>query len=164
MKRYEWCDLIEFFEKEHYIHNGLTIPFLIGAMEKLQNRKLTISQLTDEILDQNNPKRPTIMKCDNIGELVIGILDNESLNYYKAYPKNVIKSLDNLSATDSSLDGFKDKMELTAHFEKLYKTKIDDETYSKNAGEWTNFIPKDLERIENYKKAVANRVDDSEPK
>lgn len=153
MTNYEWCGLIEFFEKQNYICNGLTIPFLIGAIKQLQNRKMTISELTDELVDKKNQKRPTIMKCGNIGELVIGIMDYETIKYYKSYPNNEIKSFGNLSVTDSSLDNCSTEAELKSLFERLYKEKIDNGIYSKNAGEWTDFIPIDLERIENYKKS-----------
>ena len=157
MSKYIWAELIEFFEKNNYIRNGLTIPFLIGAIELLEKRKMTISELTDELMDKNNEKQPAIMKCGNIGELVIGIMNIETKNYYKMYPKNVIKSFDNLSVTDSSLDDYSEKSELIALFEKMYNNKINNGEYSKNAGEWTGFIPVDLERIENYKKATANK-------
>jgi hypothetical protein len=156
--KYTWAVLLAFFEKQNYFRNGLTIPFLIGAVELLENKKMSISELTEELMDKNNENLITIMRCGNIGEFVIGIMDNETKCYYNMYPKNVIKSFDNLSITDSSLDDYHEKNELITLFENLYKDNINRSEYSKNAGEWTNFIPVDLERIENYKKAAANKV------
>lgn len=150
IKKYEWCDLIEFFEKNHYIKNGLTIPYLIGALELLQERKMTISEFTDELLDPKNKKRPSIMKCGNIAELVIGVIDIYTINT----PNSMTKSIGNLSAYDDVLNKFTDKMELINHFENLYQSKVDSGEYSKNDGSWTNFTPTDLERIEHYNKTM----------
>lgn len=158
MKNYIWVDLLEFFERENYVHNGLTIPFLIGTMEMLKNRKMTISELMVELMDSRNQKRITIMKCGNIGEWIIGVMDYETKNYYKSYPGNVIKSFDNLSVTDRSLDDYNDKSDLIVLFEDNYQDKIDKREYSKNFGKWNAFTPVDEERIKKFKIVATNNT------
>jgi hypothetical protein len=157
IEKYIWCDLIKFFEKNHYITNGLTIPFLIGAIELLQTRKTSIPKLIEELTDFKNNNRTTIMKCGNIGEFVIGIMDFESEKYYKNFPNSLPKEFDNLAVTDNSLNEYGKISELITLFENQYNNEIRIKNYSKNEGKWTKFTAIDLQKIENFKKAAANK-------
>lgn len=157
-ENYIWFDLIQFFEWNHYIHNGLTIPFLVGAIEILQSRKMAISQLVKEFSDLTNKSRTTIMKCGNIGEFVIGIMDIESENYYNNYPQCLPIQFENLVVTDTSLNDYNNFSELVVLFEKEYFEGIKSELYSKNSGIWTKFTQTDIERIDTFDKSFASKV------
>ena len=153
-KQYLWRDLILFFEKKHYIHNGLTIPFLIGGVKMLNGNKLTIPQLLSEFTDIRNSSRTTIMKCNDIGEYVIGIMDLESEEYYNKFPNALQKEFKNLVIIDNSLNEFYEITELISFFENRYEFAIESERYSKNQGEWTEFTKRDLENIESFKNEI----------
>lgn len=140
-----WHLLLSYFESKGHIHNGLTIPFLIGAREILepQANLLTINELVNSI----NTMGGTILECPNIGEFVIGTVDSETLKYKSAYPK----ILDNIIVTDNSLNEVNNLDDLISHFEKLYQDKIPNKEYSKNYGVWGNFTEIELNRIEELK-------------
>jgi hypothetical protein len=157
VEKYIWCDLIKFFEQNHYITNGLTIPFLIGAIELLQKRKMTISKLIEEFTDSKSCSRTTIMKCENIGEFVIGIMDFESEDYYKKFPNSLPNEFNNLAVTDNSLNEYGKVSELITLFENRYNDEIRTKNYSKNAGKWSEFTAIDLLRIENFNNVAANK-------
>ena len=153
-KQYLWRDLILFFERKHYVNNGLTIPFLIGAIKLLDGNKLKISQLLTEFSDIRNSKRTTIMKCGNIGEFVIGIMDLESEEYHNKLPNDLQKEFKKLAIIDNSLNQFNEIKELINFFENRYGFEIENEQYSKNLGKWTEFTKKDLENIESFKNEI----------
>ncbi len=148
---YIWCKLIQFYEKNNYIHNGLTIPYLIGAINFLEGRTLSVRQLITELIDTRGDKRTTIMLCDYIGEYVIGILDSESEMYYKKFKINSLKSFENLIVLDSSFSNCKTVIHLVNIMEQRYNQIISRKTYSKVNGQWTKFIEDDLNKIRAFK-------------
>src|SRR4051812_38514295 len=99
-----WYRLLEHYEKKRYFSNGLTIPFLIGSRILIEpgENLLSIGQFILEASGTPIPKPITIIKCGNIGEFVIGILDTETDAIRKQY-SNLYKEIDNLIFTDSSL-------------------------------------------------------------
>lgn len=140
-----WHVLLRHFENKGYIHNGLTIPFLIGAREILEpfENLLTINEFVNSL----NTLGGTILECPNLGEFVIGTVDSETLVYKSAYPK----ILDNIIVTDNSLNMVNNLDELTSHFEKLYQDKLPNKEYSKNYGTWGYFTEIELTRIDELK-------------
>lgn len=148
---YIWCKLIQFFERNNYIHNGLTLPYLIGAIDLLEGRTLSLKQLISELIDTQGDKRSTIMLCDHIGEYVIGILDSESEMYYKKFKTNSFKIFENLIVLDSSLSNCKTVINLVNIMEQRYNQIINSKNYSKVHGQWTKFIEDDLNNIRTFK-------------
>lgn len=137
-----WSIILRHFEKRGYIHNGLTIPFLIGVRNKIEPQKpfLKISDLIISI----NEIGGTILECPNIGEFVIGTLDAETLKYKSAYPKWI----GNILVTDNSLKMVNNLKELIFQFEQRYQKYIDNCKYSKNNGVWTDFSEIEVTRID----------------
>lgn len=152
VKSYEWCSLIEYSIKHKFVENGLTIPFLIGAIAIIRNRMLTISEFTDELTDKNNSKRPTIMQCANIRQLIIGIAEFETISYINKSPLSEIKSFGNLIVTDASLNHLNSVENLKPHFEKLYIEKLNEGAFSLNEGKFDSFTKDDLNHIDAFKK------------
>lgn len=137
-----WYKLLNHFEKKNYISNGLTIPFLIGAVEVLQpnSEKWTIS----DIIESFQQEGCTILKCGNIGEFVIGTI-NDLTEGEKKYFHNPCGEI---FVTDTSLDDVNSTSELIKIFTELYESKIQEAKFSKNyLGEWSYFSIKDIERI-----------------
>lgn len=145
--QYFWIKVIEHFERNTYIHNGLTIPFLIGAANVLTGKKCSISQIMDEITDLGNKSRMTIMKCDYIGEFVVGVLDYESEQYYKTFPQSVNKEFKNLIVTDKSLYDIANLKELKSFMSKRYSEVVEDNCFSINHGIWSKFSDIEIDRI-----------------
>ncbi|MGZ2370406.1 hypothetical protein ACXR6G_11505 [Ancylomarina sp. YFZ004] len=152
---YNWSSLIQFFEKMNYIHNGLTIPFIIGVIKLLEGNKIVVSQLIAELANMKNESRATIMKCGNIGEFVVGVMDVESESMYRKYPQSLFMEYDNLAVTDNSLNDCSSVFDLIAFMEDRYGQTIEDEKYSKNAGLWTKFTEEDIERINSFKSSMS---------
>jgi len=136
-----WHRLLKHFENKGYVHNGLTIPFLIGSMEIVEPdaKQWTI----DEILESLNNSGCTILKCPNISEFVIGSLDSETLKNRQLYHT----PCDNILVTDGSLENVKSFTELATLFKELYQSRISNREFSKNYGSWTYFTEIDLTRI-----------------
>lgn len=78
-----WFRLISYWVKEHK-KNGLTIPFVIGAeqfyYESLSFEAKTVSQLLTEIINSNIDEIITLSFCNNIGDYVLGIQNNNIIN------------------------------------------------------------------------------------
>ena len=151
MVKYNWNDLIQYFVRNNYVRNGLTLPFLIGAIKNIERHTLTINEIITEFCDLQGGRRTTIMKCRDIGEFVVGIMDTESEILYKKNPQSLFKEFDNLAITDNSLSNFNSIPELIAFFEERYNQTIEKGEFSKNEGKWTDFTPLDLEHIDNFK-------------
>lgn len=142
-----WSVLLRHFENKGYIHNGLTIPFLIGARNRMEPKTplLDISELINSI----NEVGGTVLECSNIGEFVIGTLDTETIRYKSSYPK----CIGNILITDNSLNKVDNLQELISHFEQRYRVNLDNCEFSKNNGKWTDFTHIDKKRIDeiNYR-------------
>ncbi len=140
-----WHKVLKHFENKGYIHNGLTIPFLIGSRERLEpNENLfTIDQLVNSISEVGG----TILKCPNIGEFIIGTVDTDTLIFKSTYPKTI----DNIIITDNSLTSINSIIEMISFFENRYKEEINNRNYSLNSGKWGYFTQTELERIDELK-------------
>lgn len=140
-----WHQLLRHFENKGYIHNGLTIPFLIGSIEILKpnDQQWTI----DKMMESLNSHGCTILKCSNIGEYVIGSLDSETLKNKQLYHC----PCDNIVITDSSLNKVNSFTDLKVMFEEMYQLRISKREFSKDSGNWTYFTISDLSRIKETK-------------
>jgi hypothetical protein len=148
MQNTYWHKVLTYYERNNYFSNGLTIPFLIGTrkfIEPNNNSIQTISEFIDELL--NSTHFTTIMKCGNIGEYVIGVLDNETKGLINTQYKGVYKQFGNLIVTDSSLNNITNNNELKLLFENLYSDLLDKNFFSKENGEWINYTGLDESRL-----------------
>lgn len=136
-----WHHLLRHFEKKGYVHNGLTIPFLVGSIEILEpnTRQWTIDKMIESLCNHGC----TILKCPNIGEYVIGSLDGNSLKNKQLYHC----PCDNVLVIDDSLNNVRDFSSLKGVFKELYESRIEKKEFSKNGKEWTYFIETDLVRM-----------------
>ena|ERR1700744_565602 len=142
MEKPYWYKVLRHFENKNYIANGLTIPFLIGA-RKIIESGMPLFTTADLVKSFNESDSfITIMKCDNIGEYVVGILDTESEQFIMDY--NVI---DKIVCTDDSLDGLDKSSEIISMLNMKYKDVIEAGNYSKNSGAWGDFSELDKYRI-----------------
>ena len=66
MQQPHWYLLTRYLKKIGYINNGLTIPYLYGAYNRLGYSLNTIEDLLNEILKTPAPFLPVIEKCDII--------------------------------------------------------------------------------------------------
>ncbi len=144
-RRPYWYILLRHFENKGYIHNGLTIPFIIGARERLEPKEKLFT--IEELMMSINEIGGTILECSNIGEFVIGTVDFETLKFKHLYP-NII---DNIIVTDNSLSMVKNLEELIAHFKNCYQNHIESAEYSKNHGTWGYFTEEDLKKLDEIK-------------
>ena len=151
-KRWLGVELIDYFTNKNYINNGLTIPFIIGAIKEISGNYLSISELIAKLVDKNNSPKMTILYCGNIGEHVIGVMDDETESYYKeANTYKHLKSFGSVIVTDKSLDHIETLGDLKSFFEDKYQDCISKEKYSKMRGAWHNFSDTDLSRINEIK-------------
>lgn len=148
-----WFKILSHFEKKGYIQNGVTIPFLIGSNTVLNpsGKALTITQLVNEFQIIHDPEKITIQKCGNIGEYVIGILDNETKMIIAKYKQNVYKNFKNFVIIDSSFDSYQDINQILKTLEDIYLKLLSEQKYSKNDGVWTGFTEIDKKRLNEVK-------------
>lgn len=146
MKKPYWYIVLRHFERSNYVDNGLTIPFLIGARKIIEPDKslFTISELLNSI--DNSSISITFMKCGNINEYIIGLLDTETKNFTEQSPKSH-DVIGRIVCTDYSLKGFTELPEIISMLNKEYEALIDEENYSKNSGIWGQFSKLDVRRI-----------------
>jgi hypothetical protein len=134
-----WYRLLTHFEKQGYIQNGLTIPFIIGARSVIEPDK-KIQSVKSLINDfKNSGYFISILKCDTIGEIVFNISNaNDSIHYAKV--ENIV-IIDDLIKTPNNLE------DIITYLDNLYSEKIFNKTYSLNHGEWTAFTEIELQHI-----------------
>src|SRR5690606_6408054 len=103
-----WYNILSHFEANHYFHNGLTIPFLIGASKVLQpDHPLSLAAFFYELCNADVTRYVSIMRCDNIGEYIVRLLDIGSEQHLKQY-----KRLKNMICTDNSFSDFDTALEI----------------------------------------------------
>lgn len=143
-----WIQVLQHFDTNRYISNGLTIPFLIGANQLLAKRvsSLNVNILIDEA--QRLPFFVKIMYCENIGEYVLGVLEEEdSMRFksdqlpYKAFGSFLLDNVNDFKKGNSILD-IKEELDL------MYAVNLEEEKYSKIVHEgWGNYSSVDKGRI-----------------
>ncbi len=75
-----WNNLIQDFKEKNIIANGLTIPYLVGAMTlkyKLSPSKETLIELINNLINSNSTNKPVLQFCDDINEYVISLKTEE---------------------------------------------------------------------------------------
>lgn len=120
---YYWLDLLK--RKMQY-GTGLTIPFLIGAKELLEQDLTSIEDLLNEMLDSN--ESIVIKYCFDVREYICTL--NTSLA--KGYYKNIVE-FDNLIIVEdySFLKGINDFDDVIETFELFYSENIELKKYSR---------------------------------
>lgn len=142
-----WLRVLAHFQQSKYVYNGLTIPFLIGS-ELLHNPSrgdFTVSEIINQMQDENLKSPISVMTCNTIGDYVFGILDQESIKENLRY--TIYRSFSNLSITDDSFRTFYDLERIVTELEGRYGENISRKEYSKHYGQWTKFNVKESARI-----------------
>lgn len=139
-------NVLEHFCKKNYFQNGLTIPFLIGARKILEQHDdvLTVQDFIEEIESSKN--KVTIMKCGNINEFIVGLMDLETEKMIQQFP-SIYKTLGNFVCTDESLDTCNNIHEIGELLSHRYSYHLESGKYSKIDGDWQYFSKLDLNRL-----------------
>ena len=151
MKKMEspiWLETLKHFDRNNYVRNGLTIPFLIGSESILNDKKelINVSEFISSVTNEEFPCYLNLLKCGNIGEIIIGILDQETLNYFGDKLSEYYLVSGKLVILENSFE----KTELSYIKDKLieiYQPKIDKKTFSITNGKWSKFSKQDLTKI-----------------
>ena len=143
-----WLKTLKHFDRNNYVRNGLTIPFLLGSESIIVNNKdlSSVSEFINSITNEEFPCYLSLLKCGNIGEIIIGVLDQETLNYvgkklseyYLVFGKLVLMES---TFKQTELRAIKDKLI------EIYQPKIDNKTFSVTNGKWCEFSKQDLNKI-----------------
>lgn len=142
-----WFEVLSHFEREKYFVNGLTIPFLIGSRSIIEPER-EIQSISDLITDLINfPKSTSIMKCGNIKEFVIGILDFETNLLIRNQYQGIHKQFGNLVITDNSFHNIQRIDKLILYFEDLYTNILNQKLFSKENGAWIYYNDSDKLRL-----------------
>lgn len=144
-----WFNVLQHYDNNNYFHNGLTIPFLIGAstIVKPENTLTTVNQFVSEIQNNNLPFKISLMKCNGINQYIAGILDKESENLLKSYTKPIYKVFGNLIITDNSFKDANDIIDITNFFNNEYNAIIFNSKFSINNGIWSEYDELDKKRL-----------------
>src|SRR5579859_4152050 len=96
-----WMRVLSYYEKQGYISNGLTIPFLIGSKRYVApaHHQYTICELLYQFAISS--RKITMMLCPNINQFVIGIMDSETRQI--SQDSGLYRTFGGLAITDSSL-------------------------------------------------------------
>ena len=142
-----WYRVLNHFENGNYFNNGLTIPFLIGCRVIVEpNKELqSIKEFVTEMRDSQYAL--TIMKCGQLNEYVVGLLDQETNSFRKQYKNKMYREFGSLLITDNSFDDIYKFEELIADLENNYNDKIEKRCFSKEFGEWGEFSSTDKTRL-----------------
>lgn len=145
-----WHRLLTHYENKGYISNGLTLPYLIGSLQLIDN-DTNLESVTD-IIESLDYYGCTILKCDTIGEYVTGTLDKETLDnrtlYYNIGNKIIV--------THQSLNHIKNVEELIIFFKDLYNDIIGNNCFSKDGTNWRTFSDDDSNKILDFINVVDN--------
>lgn len=139
-----WQEVLRHFERKGYVGNGLTLPFLIGFQTVFQPGS-SLQSVADFIIDASN-SGITVMTCGGIGEFVFGTLDSETDRMRKQYP-GMYREFGRLVVTDGSFANCNDLGDIVNTLESKHAGHIRAKTFSKIAGSWQSYSPKDLDRL-----------------
>jgi hypothetical protein len=136
--------VLRHFERQGYITNGLTIPYLIGSSSVLTScgELSTVTDFLQEACSDPCSFQITLMYCNYIGEYVVGTLDRESVSSTPYY-----QNIGGIFVTDSSLSWCSSLKELTELLENEYACLISERKFSTEGGVWVEFSEKDKEQI-----------------
>ncbi|MBL7839209.1 MAG: hypothetical protein JNJ75_03620 [Cyclobacteriaceae bacterium] len=135
-----WKNILKHFEIKGYIHNGLTLPFLIGARQYVEPKQRLLS--LEELLQQLSIVGCTMLKCNNIGEFVTGSLDSATANM-----KNAYHCIERIVVTDNSMDNISTIPQLIVHMKSKYDENVNSKKYSKTLGTWEFFTKEEIKQL-----------------
>ncbi|MFM9909210.1 MAG: hypothetical protein ACKVOW_07675 [Chitinophagaceae bacterium] len=141
-----WYNVLTHFEGKGYVHNGLTLPFLIGSSTVIepQTSLLSINDFITQAFNSFSPIK--VMKCGHIGEYVFGTVDAETDAMRKQY-RNIYTEFGNILITDNSFADCKILSEIILILEDEYQKRIDTKCFSKVLGEWEYYCDKEIIRL-----------------
>lgn len=154
-----WYSLIKHFKEENAISNGLTIPFLLGAIallnKEIKLNENSISSLLYEIAESETELNPVLQKCTDIKEYVISLRTKEfcranfksELVFKNTVGENSLFVSQNAASLGKNID------EISENLEKIYASALRNKKYSwKGFGEtWEEFNEKEIELINSSK-------------
>ena len=140
----KWVRVLEHFERNHYITNGLTIPFLIGCRPYIYplEHVVGVEGFFSELMLSTH--KATLMTCGNIGQIVVGLLDLESS---EAIERCGYRSFGSIYFTDDTFKNATCIEEVISDCESRYARLIDAEQYSFEKGKWNRFSEIDMSRF-----------------
>lgn len=142
-----WFKVLSHYEKNNYFQNGLTLPFLIGS-RTIVDKPNEIQSISDFVSDLIYSEHLiTIMKCEQISEYVLGIMDFETKILIEGRYKGIYKEFGKLIVTDSSFDLIHNIQDLIDYFEMTFSSLIDRKLFSKTNGKWNYFDEVDKKRL-----------------
>lgn len=146
-----WFKVLHHFYDNDYFENGLTIPFLLGAVSVINpdDKILSVEEFVLQAADESLPKKISLQRCSFIGEYVFGIIDIETLNY--PYGKAVTKQFGNICITDNSFSGITETADLKKILRDALQNLLDSDLYSKNQGKWGGYSATETARIKELK-------------
>lgn len=134
-----WFRVLCHFDDNNYFANGLTIPFLLGASSIISSddESLSVEEFFFQAIDESLPRKISLQKCDNIGEYVIGTIDNETINY--PYAMTIVQRFGNIYITDNSFSDVIDSNEVKKILIEKSQNLLNSKLYSKNLGQWGGY-------------------------
>lgn len=148
-----WYKLINGLLNSKVISSGITIPYLIGAYKLKEDTQLDnetiFRNIFQDMINTEFEKIPKIMRCNDIGQLVIALEDK---NFVAKYLKNEIQITNsigeakivvtsNCNLTAKTLD------ELIAELIRQFEPIINQNLFSWNSNQWQGFSQIEANRI-----------------
>lgn len=140
-----WLKLLENWIEEENGEEGLTIPFIAGALNKKfgEDRINSVEDLFDFIFNSEEDTRIYLNYCDEfLGEYVLTTKIKDNIHFTETQGKTSI------SFSQSCEVLGKDYNEVIEKLSKRYSSKISDSTYSKTGQGWGAYTPKEENFIE----------------
>ncbi|MCK6609192.1 MAG: hypothetical protein L6Q46_12955 [Flavobacterium sp.] len=146
-----WFKVLCHFDDNNYFENGLTIPFLIGAVSIINPDEdiISVEEFFLQAIDESLPRKISLQKCGFIGEYVIGTIDKETINY--PYGKAITKQFGNICITDSSFLDIIDTHVVKKILINESQDLLDSNVYSINQGNWGDYSDIEKSRLEELK-------------
>jgi hypothetical protein len=139
-----WYQVLTHFEHKGYVHNGLTIPFLCGC-NTVEDPDEPATPVRD-LIEEASSYGITLMKCGNIGQYVMGTLDDDTKRMAEKY-KLQHHIIEGIIITDGSLKDIKDIEGLVNYFHDMYADDVSNGNYSWMAGDFVGYSEKEENRI-----------------
>lgn len=161
--KFEWYRVLQHFEKEHYIVNGLTLPFLCGINTELHqdSKPKSIIEFINEVISNKTEFSISILKCPSLKEFVFGILDTHSLKVYKmnlSKGQEIYSKIENFYITDGSMQSVSNLDGLISLLCDEYGDTISNRKFSKIEGKWKSYSEIDKKRIHEIKQTSENNA------
>ncbi|MDO6739354.1 hypothetical protein [Wenyingzhuangia sp. 2_MG-2023] len=143
-----WFQVLKsFYENDEY-HNGLTIPYLIGASTIISPEK-PLSSINDVLTESQNIRLPNMIEllfCEAEEEFLLRIYDKENLMALEEFDRQY----DNLIITDESLADLNIEQVINDMY-MLYQDPINKGLYKNKLKSWCEYSSYDIKRITHIK-------------